>query len=239
MGYGVTLSLFLFSLFLSPFKDLSIRIRHIAETIQCLSIHFLLKIQPWFNYKHNFQSILGFYKKYNTRNILFIPNHRSNLDTFILISLIPGLRGMAKSSLFYNIFFAPIMIVIGFVPVKKQNVASYLKGLQQLKNKFLKQNKSVLVFPETTRCEKKYPSVQKFSSSVFEVAISSKALIVPIYIKNSDEVLGRGDFLVHTFKVVHLTLFSAIDASQFTQAYELSDYVKNILLTEQLNQKKI
>lgn len=161
---------------------------------------------------------------------MFVANHRSNLDTFLLISLIPGLRGMAKKSLFSNLFFAPIMLLAGFVPVEKGNLKDFRQGIDLLKTKILNKNFSALVFPETTRCQKNAKGIQKLSDAVFLAAIESQALVVPIIIQGSDQVLGRGDFLLNPYNPIQITIFDAIQSSDFKTPTELSSFVKNYFL---------
>jgi 1-acyl-sn-glycerol-3-phosphate acyltransferase len=200
--------------------------------VQCLSIRLLLRLQPWLRCETNFHGILGFYERFHTRKILFVANHRSNLDTFLLISYIPGLRGLAKSSLFYNIFFAPFMYVAGFIPVDKGSPESLLKGLKRLREKLLERNRSVLIFPETTRCEKGFPSVHKFGASFFSLAIDSHALVVPLAIECTDQLMGRGDFLLNPFQPVKIKMLEPVDATQFKDSVELRDLVWNQVKAE-------
>lgn len=234
MGYIVTLLFYLFSFLFSKFTRISNMFGYIAEYIQCYSIRFLLNIQPWLNCKNNFQSIFGFYEQYKTRKIMFVSNHRSNLDTFFLISLIPGLRGLAKSSLYYNILFAPYMRAAGFVPVKKGSILGFIEGLRFLKTKILEKNRAALVFPETTRCAKGFDSIGKFSTAVFDVAMSSSSVVVPIYMHKTDSIMGRGDFLLHPFKSIQLKIFDPIATDKFKSSDELTEYIWNLLRSEQV-----
>lgn len=232
-GYFFSLFFFLLAYITRPFFSYSTKILYLAEYIQCFSIRLLLWIQPWLKLTTNFQNTYGFFDQYKTRKVMFVPNHRSNLDTFLLIALIPGLRGMAKSSLFYNIFFAPFMILVGFVPVKKGSVQGFLKGLQALKNKILLLNRAALVFPETTRCQKGATQLNKFSIAVFEIAKESQALVVPVFIKGTDTTLGRGDLWLNPFKPITLKIFPALEPKNFKNSSELCEHVHQLLAAEQ------
>ena len=229
MGYGFTLPAYLLIMVTSPFPTLSLKIRHWTENIYCLSIRFLLLLQPWLQCTSNFQSIFSFYRSFSSRKILFVGNHRSNLDTFLLISFIPGLRGLAKQSLFYNILFAPIMLLTGFVPVRKGSTESFLMGLEKIKEKILNKNRSALVFPENTRCEKNFSGLGKMTSSFFSLAIETKALVVPVAIHNSDAIMGRGDFLIYPGHV-RIEMLPAIESTLYTSAKQLSQVVQSQIL---------
>ena len=224
-GYLLVFSLLFLSFLCGPWPKASVFMRHRAEDFQCLSIRFLLKIQPWLECETNFHSILGFYRPLATRKVVFVANHRSNLDTFLLISYIPGLRGLAKSSLFYNIFFAPFMWVIGFVPVDKGSAQSFISGIDLIKKRILAQDKSVLVFPENTRCEKGFPSINKFSGAFFSMAIDSQALIVPIVIKGTDQLMGRGDLFLNPYQPVQIRMLDPVQANQYSDFFKLKEDV--------------
>ena len=233
MGYLVTLPLFLLSWLLRSWSRLSSYLRSVAESVQCFSIRFLLKIQPWLNCQTNFPTILKFYENVGTRQVMFVANHRSNLDTFLLISYIPSLRGLAKSSLFSNIFFAPMMWAVGFIPVQKGSITGFVKGLRLMKEKILSRGQPVLVFPETTRCVKGFVGVQKMSQAVFDVAIETSAVVVPIYIQGTDQLMGRGDWLLHPFTAVSLKLLPSLKSTEYASAFQLSEHVRELFLREQ------
>lgn len=232
MGYLVTLTLFSLALLLGFLPHVSTKIRHAGELVQCFSIRGLLLLQPWLSCEENFPGIARLYSKFGTRRVLFVANHRSNMDTFLLISLIPGLRGLAKKSLFQNIFFAPFMWAAGFIPVEKGDAHSFIQGLLDVRVKLLEQDRPVLFFPENTRCDKGFPSVRKFGSSIFGVAINSHALIVPIAITDTDLLMGRGDLLVNPYRPVRLKMLEPVRAVDFTDASELAELVRARIAAE-------
>ena len=224
-GYFLTFFVFFMAFLLSPWSWLSEKIYHLAEDIQCLSIRMLLRMQPWLKCRTNFPSVVGFYRQFSHRRIVFVANHRSNFDTFLMISYVPGLRGLAKSTLFYNVFFAPFMWVAGFIPVHKGSPESFLEGLNLLKEKVLERNRAVLVFPENTRCEKNFAGIQKFSGAFFSLAMKADAVIVPVVIDASDQVLGKGDLLLRPCHQVRIQMLAPIEARQYSDFVELKESI--------------
>ncbi|HRO66383.1 MAG TPA: lysophospholipid acyltransferase family protein [Pseudobdellovibrionaceae bacterium] len=231
-GYVFTFALYFAAFLLSPWKGPSDRIRHGGEFFQCASIRFLLRLQPWLRAETNLPELRGFYDNFGTRRVLFVGNHRSNLDTFLLISYVPGLRGLAKSSLFYNIFFAPFMWVAGFIPVKKGSPESFMEGLKMLRTKLLERERPVLIFPENTRCKKGASSLEKFSAAVFSMAIDAEALIVPLAIVGTDDVLGKGEFWLSPGHPIRIKMLPPVRASDYTDAQALRDRVREALKVE-------
>ena len=224
-GYGVTLSIYLLAWLAAPWRWLSACIRHFGEAVQCLSIRFLLRLQPWLKCQTNFHGVVGFYGQFRTRRILFVANHRSNLDTFLLISYIPGLRGLAKSTLFHNLFMAPFMLSAGFVPVQKGNARSFIDGLNLLGQRLLAHDRAVLIFPENTRCEKGFALLNKFGASPFGIAIQQGAVVVPLAIHETDQLLGKGDILLHPFQPVRIEMLAPVEAAEFSDSTALRNFV--------------
>ena len=121
------------------------------------------------------------------------------------------------------------MYFAGFIPVEKGSSESYLAGLNALRDKLLLRDRPVLIFPENTRCDKGFKSVRKFSSGVFNKAMESQALIVPIMIENTDKLMGRGDFLLNPQEPVKITMLKPFKASDYTDSQKLRDDVWKII----------
>lgn len=208
------------------------QMRYHSEIFFARAIRFLLIMQPWLRCRTNFDSIGGYFDQFHSRRVLFVGNHRSNMDTFLLISYIPGLRGLAKSSLFKNFFFAPIMHMMGFIPVDKNSMPSFVNGLRRLRDDVFGQDLPVLMFPENTRREPGKPPIGKFSASGFALAMESNALIVPLVLKNTDQILGKGDMLLRPFAPVEIKQLQPVDPSRFTNPLVLRDFVFESIRSE-------
>lgn len=229
-GYICTFILFLIAKILQTiFPRVSKSLNSFTEKFYAQSIRMLLVLQPWLRYKTNIPNSFEFsqYIKANceSEKLLFIANHRSNLDTFLLISWIPGLRGVAKHTLFYNFILAPFMWVTGFIPVEKGSANSFIDGLQKVKIHMLKTNNPILIFPEGTRCIKGGPNLNKWSQSVFKIAIDVNATVIPIMIKNTDRVLGKGDLLITPFEPVEVKMLKPIESKNYKDFIQLSKAV--------------
>ena len=124
------------------------------------------------------------------------------------------------------------MWITGFVPVEKGSFASYLNGLEKLKTKLLEKEIPVLIFPENTRCLKGSPKLSKWSHSIFKIAMDAKVSIIPVVIKNSDAVLGKGDFLLNPFQPMEVKFLEPIEATHFQDSIELSRKVHQMISME-------
>jgi 1-acyl-sn-glycerol-3-phosphate acyltransferase len=94
-----------------------------------------------------------------------------------------------------------------------------------LGRKLLKRDRPVLIFPENTRCNKGCTSVNKFTAAFFSLAIDSGARIVPLAIESTDQVMGRGDLLIHPFHPVKITMLTPVDANNFNDSIALRDLI--------------
>lgn len=236
-GYIFTFILFLIAKLLNSIFPWGAKILlNFTEKFYAGSIKMLLWIQPWLKCRSNFPSINKYQQFINThcdsKRILYVANHRSNLDTFLLISWIPGLRGLAKSTLYYNFIFAPFMWITGFIPVEKGSSQSFMEGLHKLRIRLLEKNIPVLIFPENTRCEKGGPHLKKWSQSVFKIAIDSQATIIPVAIKKTDDVLGKGELFINPFVPIEVKMLKPIETKSYTDFMQLSTYVRTVLECE-------
>ncbi len=237
--FGYIMTFFLFVIgrvigFLSP--SFSRIFLDWTERFYTSAIRGLLLIQPWLKCKTNIPSLLNLNQYYQThcqtKRLLFVANHRSNLDTFLMISWIPGLRGLAKSTLYYNFIFAPFMWITGFIPVKKGSANSFMDGLQKLRTRLLEKEIPVLIFPENTRCEKGAPKLNKWSQSVFKMALDAKATIIPVAIKNTDSLLGKGDLMLNPFEPIEVKMLPPVETSHYFDSQVLSKDIHFLLEQE-------
>ena len=63
------------------------------------------------------------------------------------------------------------------------------------------------------------------SAAFFALAIDSGALIVPLAIEATDQVMGRGDLLIHPHRPVKITMLEPVDATKFNDSIALRDLV--------------
>ncbi len=224
-GYLISGSLLFVAHLMSPISALSTPIRLYGELILCYVIRFLLWTQPWLICSTNFPSQLSLFELSRKRKIVYVANHRSNMDTFLLLSYIPGVRGLAKQTLYHNLFFAPFMWIMGFVPVEKGSPQSFIQGLKLVHQRLLDQKRPFLVFPENQRCQKGFVGLQKFSVAPFVLAVEAKALVVPVVMKATDALMGRGDLWLHPFRPIEIQMLDPIESTEFEDGVALAKAV--------------
>lgn len=125
---------------------------------------------------------------------VFIMNHSSTLDLFILLALqLPNIRFVAKKEFLYN----PLFFVTGkltdhiFIDRKdsKKSIQTLNKAIEKIKS----QNLSVFFAPEGTRKHKGVIGI--FHSGAFYMAHDLNYPVVPIYVEGARELCPGNSLL--------------------------------------------
>jgi 1-acyl-sn-glycerol-3-phosphate acyltransferase len=129
--------------------------------------------------------------------VVYIVNHSSTLDLFIIISLgLPRVRYVAKYELQFNPFFFLLGRLTGQIFINRSNSASSVMELQKSYNRVRKQGLSVLVAPEGSR--KHEMPVGPFKKGAFRIAQDLKLPVVPVFIDGAAELCPGGALLSHS-----------------------------------------
>lgn len=160
-------------------------------------------------------------KRTKKQGTIFTCNHQSNLDSVVLKCRInTKFRVMAKESLFNtkfkNWFFRKVVLAY---PVNRgeKDVTSIKTTL-----KYLKENKSLLIFPEGTR--NKDGNMSEFKTGVVMFAIKTDAYVVPSAFQKPPKFWHRTRLLVgKPFKFSEMEEFkdAKIDKETLDKATEV------------------
>lgn len=179
---------------------------------------FLMKYQPW--YLSNIDINLPCVNP--KKGILLISNHRSILDVYILLGIIPKIKFLAKDSLFKVPFLGLIMRTSNQISVPRGDVNSYLEAMKEIRRR-LRNGEIIHIFPELTRCPLNYVGVKKFSIAPFQAALAENALILPIAISGTDQAWPKGEFGISFRKLIKIRSLDLINSKNYNQAKKLRD----------------
>jgi len=128
------------------------------------------------------------------KSVIFIANHQSYFDIPILYATIPKeFRILAKKSLFLIPIFGWHLYLSGNIPIERKNPLRASKGIR-LAEEILKNNISILLFPEGTRsCD---GELQSFKKGAFYLSKNARKEIIPIVISGTSKVLKKGSIKV-------------------------------------------
>ena len=126
------------------------------------------------------------------RPAVFVFNHQSSLDMFILGHLIKqDLGGVAKKELARDPLFGPMGLLVPIAYVDRANSANAREALKPVID-MLQDGISFAIAPEGTRSAT--PRLRQFKKGAFHIAMQAGVPIVPIVIRNAGDLMWRGSF---------------------------------------------
>jgi len=126
---------------------------------------------------------------------IFLSNHVSWFDVFVLASIIPRFAFVAKAELLKIPIFGPGARAVGTVPIDRNNRKSAFASYEEAATR-IAGGRSVIVFPEGTRGEA-YP-LRPFKKGPFVLAIAAHASIVPTIVYGSLPFLPKHAKRLHS-----------------------------------------
>lgn len=123
------------------------------------------------------------------RPYVFVANHASNADAF-LVAMVPWeMKWLSKKSIFDIPLLGWMMRVAGDVEVDRGNKESARRAIAELRER-LDRKLSVLVFPQGTRSPD--GTVGAFREGAFRLAIEAGVDVVPLAVAGTAESLPKG-----------------------------------------------
>jgi putative phosphoserine phosphatase/1-acylglycerol-3-phosphate O-acyltransferase len=145
------------------------------------------------------------------RPAVFILNHQSNADGFLVAKLIRrDIAYLGKAELTKQPIRSRIMQFGGLILVDRNNPAAASNAMQALINAIRKEGLSAAIFPEGRRSHS--TTLRQFKKGAFLIALRAKVPIVPIVIHNSIDAQPRGESIYHP-ATVKVDVLPPIDTS--------------------------
>ncbi len=165
--------------------------------------------------------------------VVFIGNHMSLLETFLLPSLLltaGDVSFVVKKALTTYPVFGHIMRATKPIAVNRQNPREDLKTVLQEGAELLGQNRSVVIFPQATRAEF---SEAKFNTLGAKLAARAEVPVVPFAVKT--DFLANGRFIkdmgkVHPERPVHIAFGPVLRTQDHKQLHaDTVDFIRTKL----------
>lgn len=203
------------------------RATHFSDKALSSAIALLMRVQPWHTAKVSIQKPL--LKKHGEVGVLFVSNHRSHLDAFILLAHLPGVQILAKRSLFFIPFLNLFMWAGRQIAVARGDVSGFLAAMEEVGRR-LADGATVHVFPEMTRCDFGFEGTNSFSLAPFHAAKKAGALVVPVVFRNTDLSWTRAHWGIRRSEGVEARSLSPLRASDFESAQSLREEVRRSIV---------
>ena len=144
------------------------------------------------------------------RPALFLFNHQSTVDDYILLTLLRrGFTGIAKKEVAKMPLLGQILGALDFAFIDRGNTRSAKEAMQPAVDR-LRHGMSVVIAPEGTRSLT--PRLGQFKKGAFHIAMQAGAPVVPVVIRNTYEVMPRGSLLFRP-GTVQVCALPAIDVT--------------------------
>jgi putative phosphoserine phosphatase/1-acylglycerol-3-phosphate O-acyltransferase len=166
-------------------------------------------------------NVLGESNLWAQRPAVFLFNHQSQLDVFVLGALLrKDFTGVAKKSLASDPFFGPVGWMADVAYIDRSNTAKAREALEPVVSA-LQSGRSLAISPEGTRSPT--PRLLPFKKGPFHIAMQAGVPIVPVVMRNCGELMAPHSYVIHP-GVVDVAVLPPISTEGWTVA-DLDDRV--------------
>lgn len=138
--------------------------------------------------------IKGEHHLWSHRPAVFVFNHQSNVDMVIIARLLRrDISGVGKKEIRDIPLVGRVLEFGGVVLIDRQDSAKAIETMSTLVDTMRIEGKSVCMSPEGTRSVT--PKLAAFKKGAFHLAIQAGVPIVPIVVRNSSDVMPKGDMI--------------------------------------------
>ena len=131
-------------------------------------------------------------EEYIKPGVIFASKHESAFETYAYTHIIPNSVFVLKKELTYIPLFGWGQALYGMIPVDRGAGAKAMKGMLKAALDRVKNGRSIIIFPEGTRC--KHGQVKGYKSGIVFLAEGLNQEVVPVAL-NSDLCWSKGAFL--------------------------------------------
>jgi 1-acyl-sn-glycerol-3-phosphate acyltransferase len=157
------------------------------------------------------------------RPCIYMSNHLSILDIPLIYSLIPGkIKFIAKQSLFKLPIFGKAIHTAGIISVDHENLFDHLKSIVLSKES----HASIWIFPEGHRTLD--GKLLNFKAGGFALARELKAVIIPVGIIGTNNVLPAKSLNLHPHLPTELKIGTPIDCLDYQKPEQLIDLIHSV-----------
>ena len=158
------------------------------------------------------------------RPCVFIINHQSKVDMFLMMYLIRrGFTGVAKKEAQNTPGFGTFMRMADMAFIDRSHTGKAIDALKPAVDR-LKQGLCVAIAPEGTRSWS--PRIGSFKKGAFHMARQAGVPVVPVVIRNAGEVMGRNDQTMRA-GTVQVAVLAPIDVVDW-QPDEMDERVEEV-----------
>ena len=173
----------------------------------------------------------GEHHLWSHRPAVFIFNHQSNVDMVIIARLLRrDISGVGKKEIRNMPLIGRVLEFSGVVLIDRQDSEKAIQTMKSLVDTMLVEGKSVCMSPEGTRSVT--PKLAPFKKGAFHLAMQAGVPVVPIVIRNSSDIMPKGE-MIYRPATVQVEVLPPIptDSWSVETIEEHVEEVRNLYLT--------
>ncbi|MFA5096453.1 MAG: lysophospholipid acyltransferase family protein [Candidatus Omnitrophota bacterium] len=149
------------------------------------------------------------------KTYVIIANHQSLADIVVLYQTRMQFKWVSKESLFKLPFIGWCLSLTRHIKLERGDFSS-IKKVYREAGEWLRQDMSVLFFPEGTRSDT--DQMNAFQNGAFKLAIKEKKPILPIRIRGTREAIPKGSWVFNAKVNAGLTVLPAVATEALSPA---------------------
>ena len=191
---------------------------------------FWASLYTWFNPAWPV-TLEGRDKLHSDRAVVFVSNHLSTIDIFVLFRLWTHFKWVSKIENFRLPFIGWNMSLNRYIKIERGRRASVMQMMRDAEAN-LRAGNSLMMFPEGTRSTSGH--MREFKLGAFELALRADCPVQPILIRGTGDALPRRGFVLRGRHPIHVRVLDPIAPSSFAgcSAGDLSDRVRALMAAE-------
>ncbi|XP_057726163.1 1-acyl-sn-glycerol-3-phosphate acyltransferase-like isoform X2 [Arachis stenosperma] len=163
--------------------------------------------------------------EYNNERAIYISNHASPIDIFLIMWLTPtGTVGIAKKEIVWYPLFGQLYVLANHLRIDRSNPTSAIESMKEAARAVVRNNLSLIIFPEGTRS--KNGRLLPFKKGFVHLALQTRLPIVPMVLTGTHQAWRKGSLHVRPtpLAVKYLPPIS----TENWKAEKIDDYVKMV-----------
>ncbi|QHO26735.1 hypothetical protein HN51_023785 [Arachis hypogaea] len=163
--------------------------------------------------------------EYNNERAIYISNHASPIDIFLIMWLTPtGTVGIAKKEIVWYPLFGQLYVLANHLRIDRSNPTSAIESMNEAARAVVRNNLSLIIFPEGTRS--KNGRLLPFKKGFVHLALQTRLPIVPMVLTGTHQAWRKGSLHVRPtpLAVKYLPPIS----TENWKAEKIDDYVKMV-----------
>lgn len=190
-----------------------------------IATHHFIRISPGWTVDFDGLANIDPQKAY-----VMVSNHQSLMDILVIYGIMRDFKWVSKEEMFKVPVIGWSLTLNQYVRIRRGDGCSTKEMLKTCQY-WLKQNTSVVMFPEGTRSID--GEIQNFRYGAFKLAVDADTPIIPIVIDGTRPIMPKGSLQIGFRSHIRLKALPPVYPKDFNyDSHALSSYVRNLMIAE-------